>query len=118
MKKWQQDILEAFEQGKTIQANHNSTYWHDYVPQNQLDRPNLEYGTEANWRVKPFKSAGFGTMPKEAGEPPFKEYRNNECFTKEDMFLFAGFCVGARQNDPTITATEMFDDWKITFNKK
>jgi hypothetical protein len=49
---WKELILEAYRNGKTIQANHIGE-WHDFVPQNQVDRPNLDYGTEDNWRVKP-----------------------------------------------------------------
>jgi hypothetical protein len=52
MEDWKQEILEAYKKGKTIQANHTGE-WHDFVPQNQVDRPNLDYGEEENWRVKP-----------------------------------------------------------------
>ena len=49
---------------------------------------------------------------------PFVEYRENECFTKEDMFFFAGFCTGYRERFPKATANEMFDIWCATFKTK
>jgi hypothetical protein len=54
----------------------------------------------------------------EAEAKPFKDYRENECFTREDMFLFAGFCIGYRQRNPRASATEMFDVWCATFKSK
>jgi len=49
---WKEQIALAYKQGKTIQANHTGE-WHDFIPQNQVDRPNLDHGTEDNWRIKP-----------------------------------------------------------------
>ena len=45
-------LIQAFEEGKTIQSNHLGN-WKDYVRQNQLDSPNFEYENIDNWRVKP-----------------------------------------------------------------
>jgi hypothetical protein len=54
MEDWKQEILDAYIQGKTIQCNMpDGKWWHDFVPQNQLDRPNVDYGTKNNWRIKP-----------------------------------------------------------------
>lgn len=50
--KTRESLLEAYKKGKTIQSNHTGE-WKDFVPQNQLDRPNLNYGTLDNWRIKP-----------------------------------------------------------------
>ena len=47
------EILEAFSKGKTIQSNHDGKGWKDYERQNQLDKPNLDYGDISNWRIKP-----------------------------------------------------------------
>jgi len=52
MKDKKEIILEAYKEGKTIQYNHSGE-WKDFIPHNQLDRPNLNYGTLDNWRVKP-----------------------------------------------------------------
>jgi len=46
------NLIQSFEQGKTIQYNQSGN-WKDYVRQNQLDSPNFEYGNIDNWRVKP-----------------------------------------------------------------
>jgi hypothetical protein len=48
---WKELILDAYSKGKTIQSNHSGK-WSDFSPQNQVDRPNLNYGTEDNWRIK------------------------------------------------------------------
>ena len=45
-------ILKAYSEGKIIQSNHSGD-WSDFVPQNQVDKPNLDYGTIDNWRIKP-----------------------------------------------------------------
>lgn len=47
-----EEILQAYSEGKTIQANHSGK-WTDFVSQNQVDKPNLDYGTLDNWRIKP-----------------------------------------------------------------
>lgn len=49
---WKEIILEAYKQGKTIQSGGEGD-WEDFVPQNQLDRPNVDYGGENYWRIKP-----------------------------------------------------------------
>lgn len=48
-------LLEAFKSGKTIQHCHHSAddVWYDFIPQNQLDKPNFNHGSLSNWRVKP-----------------------------------------------------------------
>ena len=48
---WKELILDAYSKGKTIQSNHSGK-WSDFSPQNQVDRPNLNYGTKDNWRIK------------------------------------------------------------------
>lgn len=47
-----EEMQKAFEEGKTIQSNHQGI-WKDYERQNQVDRPNFDYGGEGHWRVKP-----------------------------------------------------------------
>lgn len=47
----QKDILKSYHDGKTIQSNHSGE-WREFEPQNQVDRPNVNYGTENNWRIK------------------------------------------------------------------
>lgn len=47
-----ESLLEAYRNGKTIQSNHTGR-WHDFIPQNQVDSPNFDYGTLDNWRIKP-----------------------------------------------------------------
>lgn len=47
-----QQLLTAYSIGKTIQYNHSGK-WEDFVPQNQVDRPNFDYGNIDNWRIKP-----------------------------------------------------------------
>lgn len=46
------EMKNAYKSGKTIQSNHQGT-WKDFVPQNQVDRPNFDHGLISNWRVKP-----------------------------------------------------------------
>lgn len=48
---WKEIILKGYNNNKTIQSNHCGK-WKDFVPQNQLDKPNLNYGDESNWRIK------------------------------------------------------------------
>jgi hypothetical protein len=48
-----QELLEAYAQGKTIQSCNNKDVWTDFVPQNKLDRPNVNYGDINHWRIKP-----------------------------------------------------------------
>lgn len=43
-------IIDSFNNGKTVQFDSNGK-WIDFVPQNNLDKPNLKNGS--NWRVKP-----------------------------------------------------------------
>ena len=45
-------ILKAFKEGKTVQSK-NGNEWKDFIPQNQLDTPNLDYRGIDNWRIKP-----------------------------------------------------------------
>ena len=45
-------ILKAFKEGKTIESR-DGNGWKDSIPQNQLDKPNLDYGGIDNWRIKP-----------------------------------------------------------------
>lgn len=47
-----QELIRAYSIGKTIQSNHSGK-WEDFVPQNQVDRPNFDYGNIDNWRIKP-----------------------------------------------------------------
>lgn len=47
-----EQILKAFKEGKTIQSR-NGNEWKDFIPQNQVDKPNLDYGGIDNWRIKP-----------------------------------------------------------------
>lgn len=59
-------LMDAFESGKTLQVLRGKE-WLDFVPQNPLDRPNLDHGLlTTNWRIK----------PDEKVEPPV--YRNFE----------------------------------------
>lgn len=51
MENWKESILQAYREGKIIQSNHSGK-WKDFIPQNQVDRPNVNYGSEKNWRVK------------------------------------------------------------------
>lgn len=44
--------MKAFKEGKIIQSN-NGSEWKDFMPQNQLDIPNLDYRGACNWRIKP-----------------------------------------------------------------
>jgi hypothetical protein len=135
MEKWKEEILEGFKQGKTIQSRFLSEDWKDFERQNQLDRPNLNLGTLENWRIKPDYKAEKEQILKDSGsdlnisdslmgeirkheETVFKDYRETKCFTKEDMFLFAGLCVGYRQKNPSASAAEMFDIWCASFKSK
>lgn len=52
MEDWRKVLLDAYYNGQTIQSNHSGG-WSDFVPQNQVDKPNLDYGNETNWRIKP-----------------------------------------------------------------
>lgn len=52
MEKTKESLLKAYKEGKTIQCNHTGE-WHDFIPQNQVDCPNFDYGTLDNWRIKP-----------------------------------------------------------------
>jgi hypothetical protein len=53
---WQQAIIDAFNQGKTIQFQNVGEKWHDFERQNQLDRPNVNYGYKEQWRIKPYET--------------------------------------------------------------
>lgn len=88
MEKWKQEILDAFSKGKTIQCNSFTEDWCDFLPQNQVDRPNLDFGSQNNWRIKPAeeereeilrKSGAYDVTPmmKEELEEAAEKY----CFT-------------------------------------
>jgi hypothetical protein len=113
---WKEQILEAFKQGKTIQCNHNTNFWSSFVPQNQLDRPNVNYGTEKNWRIKPDYGAEREQLLKDCGRddvtPMMKEEKK---YSREQMFLFAGFCVGKKMTNPGIDIGEVLDEFNATF---
>lgn len=45
-------LIKAYSDGKVLQSK-RSGEWVDFVPQNQIDTPNLDYGGVENWRIKP-----------------------------------------------------------------
>jgi hypothetical protein len=47
-----EQLNSAYQNGKTIQSNHDGI-WEDFIPHNQLDRPNFKYGGIDHWRIKP-----------------------------------------------------------------
>jgi hypothetical protein len=50
---WKTAILEAYQNGRVIESKHTGDWnWHAFVPHNQLDKPNLDYGEEKNWRIR------------------------------------------------------------------
>jgi hypothetical protein len=48
-----EELIDAWNNGKTIQSNHHNEPWHDFIKHNQVDRPNFDYGELCNWRIKP-----------------------------------------------------------------
>jgi hypothetical protein len=126
---WKEELLEAFKLGKTIQCNHNNLEeWHDYVPHNQIDRPNLGYGTKENWRIKPTadeerkeileKSGTFKITPMmEEIIREEEEKQSNKKYSKDEMLLFGGFCIGRRATAPGISGSELWNEWSATFGK-
>ncbi len=210
MVNWQQEIIDAFNQGKTIQFKNTGEEWHDFERQNQLDKPNINYGYKEQWRIKPtfdeekeeileksgsyrltpmmkdhikqtvesavstpeeetlnkikmvlsmgneaqairlleqygeFKKErkytndvtdldkaatayiktlpginyrslyDFATQNKEA----FKkgaEWRAETSYSRTEMLLFVGFCLGKRMKDPLISGSEMWEEWLQKF---
>lgn len=55
----------AWELGQVIQSNHSGE-WKDFEKQNQLDRPNFDYGNIENWRVKPESEMKYKSILQEA----------------------------------------------------
>lgn len=118
---WKQKILEAFKQGKTIQCNHNNNTWRDFISHNQVDEPNLGYGYEYNWRIKPtpeeekeqiLKASGRDEItPMMKAEQPWEEKH----YSKDEMLLFAGFCVGRKRVNPGISGHELWEAWEADF---
>ena len=45
-------IMEAYNKGQIVQCLYNGK-WNDFIPQNQVDRPNLDFQGIDNWRIKP-----------------------------------------------------------------
>lgn len=124
---WEEVILAAFEQGKTIQINCNNEGWHDFIPQNQLDRPNVR-GNSDNWRIKPTadeerkeileKSGTFKITPMmEEIIREEEEKQSNKKYSKDEMLLFGGFCIGRRATAPGISGSELWNEWTATFGK-
>jgi hypothetical protein len=113
---WQQEILEAFNQGKTIQFKNTGEEWHDFERQNQLDKPNLNYGYKEQWRIKPNYDDEREQLLKDSGRddiiPMMKEEKK---YSREQMFLFAGFCVGKKMTNPGIDIGEVLDEFNATF---
>ena len=46
------EIMEAYNKGKKVQCLFRGK-WEDFVPQNQVDSPNLDFQGIDNWRIKP-----------------------------------------------------------------
>ena len=125
-----EEILEAFKQGKTIQARKGKEEeWHDFIPQNQLDRPNINYGNWDNWRIKP--DGGHipldtvdrmsTTIHKERIGIPFpsqqKAKENKEkSYNRDQMLLFAGFCMGKKMTNPGMDVGEILAEFDATFS--
>lgn len=113
---WVEVILAAFEQGKTIQVKNNNNEWHDFERQNQLDKPNINYDNQENWRIKPNYDAEREQLLKDCGRdditPMMKE---NMTFSKEQLFLFAGFCIGRKNLNPKEDISKIFDDFLKIF---
>ena len=79
MENWKENIIKAYSEGKIIQSNHHTGDWNDFVPQNQVDRPNLDYGDKDNWRIKPEESWDFMSA-----EKIIQEQKNKQNITKSD----------------------------------
>lgn len=99
---WKQEILEAFKNGKTIQYSMYGNHWRDFYPHSPIDVPNVEYGTQENWRIKP---------EQDTVENPWEEKK----YSKEEMLLFAGFCVGRKKVNPTASGSDLWEDWERDF---
>ena len=116
MEKWKEEILEAYRQGKKIQTKSGTQDWHDFVPQNQLDRPNVNYGTQENWRIKPNYDAEREQLLKDSGRddvtPMMKEEKR---YSRDQMFLFAGFCMGKKMTNPGVDIGDVLDEFNSTF---
>lgn len=159
---WQQEILEAFNQGKTIQFKNTGEEWHDFERQNQLDKPNINYGYREQWRIKPdydterkeiLEKSDRGHISldmvdrmstasskeikseEEAAQQRFPTYKGdiglnasanygfqegakwqaNRMYTKDQLVLFGGFCLGKRMTNPSISGSEMWEAWEKEF---
>lgn len=116
MEKWKEEILEAYRQGKKIQTRSGTQDWHDFVPQNQLDRPNVDHGYTGEWRIKPDYAAEREQLLKDSGRDDVTPMMKTERFyTKSEMLIFAGFCLGKRMFNPLISGSEMWDAWEKEF---
>lgn len=119
---WKQEILDAFKQGKTIQSRYSiSEGWHDFIPQNQLDLPNFTFGNgEGSWRIKPTSEAEREEILIKSGaynEPIAEEKKpwEEKHYSKDEMLLFAGFCVGRKRVNPGISGHELWEAWEADF---
>lgn len=78
-----EQILKAFKEGKTIQSK-DGDEWVDFIPQNQVDKPNLDYRGIDNWRIKgeTIKSDNTQTL-----ENALKQIEKLEADRKEFLML-------------------------------
>ena len=70
-------LEEAYKSGKTIQCK-SSGQWKDFIPQNQLDKPNWEYTGINNWRIKPEESNIISNWLSENRNPEIDKQVNEE----------------------------------------
>lgn len=128
MTDWQQKIMDAFNQGKTIQFKNTGQEWQDFERQNQLDKPNVNNGYKEQWRIKPTvdeerkeileKSGTFKITPMmEEIIREEEEKQSNKKYSKDEMILFGGFCIGRRAASPGISGSELWNEWLATFGK-
>lgn len=121
---WKEEIMQAFNEGKTIQSNHSTGVWRDFRRHNQVDRPNVDYGNESNWRIKPttmdyesereqllIDSGRDKITPMMKEEQPWIEKK----YSKDEMLLFAGFCAGRKRVNPAVTGHELWEAWEADF---
>jgi len=73
------------------------------------------------------KKLFLGSEPKKASEPePIVEEEiieivqgpAPECYSRSDMFLFSGYLMGKKENEPGINVTEVFEEWKLRFKNQ
>lgn len=117
MDKWKEEIMEAYCQGKTIQSNNFSAVWCDWVPQNQLDKPNLGFGSHNNWRIKPSYDEEREEILKKSGAYDITDMMKEEVYTRTDMLLFAGFCMARKRINPGEDVGDILEDFRETFKK-